>query len=102
VGNLALIAYYYLLRMREYTGKSSRQNTKQTQQFKMRDVTFFWRDNKGHLWQLPRGSDDSLILSADSATLKLDNQKNGWKGVCINHEWNGDDIFDAVRALGRH
>jgi hypothetical protein len=42
-----------------------------------------------------------LILSVDSATLKLENQKNGWNGVCINHEWNGDAIFDPVQALGR-
>ncbi len=41
------------------------------------------------------------ILSADSATLKLDNQKNGWKGVCINQEANGEEIFCPVRALGR-
>ena len=40
-------------------------------------------------------------MTADCATLKLDNQKNGWHGVCINHEWNGDDIFAAVHTLGR-
>ena len=40
-------------------------------------------------------------MTADCATLKLDNQKNGWHGVCINHKWNGDDTFDAVRALSR-
>lgn len=33
--------------------------------------------------------------------MKLDNQKNGWQGVCIHHESNNDAIFDPVRALGR-
>ena len=40
VGDLALIAFYYLLRIGEYTVKSKRSNTKQTVQFKLEDVTF--------------------------------------------------------------
>ncbi len=40
-------------------------------------------------------------MDAEGATLKLDNQKNGWKGVCIHHESNGDAIYCPVRALGR-
>ncbi len=36
-----------------------------------------------------------------SATLKLDNQKNGWKGVCVNQEANGEPFLCPVRALGR-
>jgi hypothetical protein len=31
--------------------------------------------------------------------MKLDNQKNGWKGVCIYQEANGDDY---LQALGQH
>ena len=41
VGNLSLVAIYYLLRIGEYTVKRYKNNTKQTEQFKMRDVTFF-------------------------------------------------------------
>jgi hypothetical protein len=33
--------------------------------------------------------------------MKLDNQKNGWKGVCVYQECNGDPIHCPVRALGR-
>jgi hypothetical protein len=40
-------------------------------------------------------------LSADSATLKLDNQKNGWKGVCVHQETNGEPVHCPIRALGR-
>jgi hypothetical protein len=40
-------------------------------------------------------------MSADSATLKLDNQKNGWKGVCVHQEANGDPVLCPVRAIGR-
>jgi hypothetical protein len=39
-------------------------------------------------------------MSADGATLKLDNQKNGCKGVCINQQTTGDPFHCPVRALG--
>jgi hypothetical protein len=41
------------------------------------------------------------VLTADSATLKLDNQKNGWKGVCVHQEANGEPFNCPVRALAR-
>ncbi len=39
---------------------------------------------------------------ADGATMKLDNQKNGCKGVCVYQESNGDPTHCPVRALSRH
>ena len=101
VGDLALIAFYYLLRVGEYTIKGHRNHTKQTVQFRVQDVTFFRRDANGTLRQLSRFASYKDILTADSATLKLDNQKNGWKGVCIHQEANGDPHHCPVRALGR-
>ena len=99
--DLALIAYYYLLRVGEYTVKGSRNNTKQTEQFKLGDVALFKRNKRGVLQLLSRDAPDDELLSADCATLKLDNQKNGWKCVCVNHEANGDPILCPVRAIGR-
>ena len=86
IGDLVLIAFFYLVRVGEYTIKGSQNNTKQTVQFRVQDVTFFKRDNAGRLQQLSWSSLGTDILTADSATLKLDNQKNGWKGVCIHQE----------------
>ena len=40
-------------------------------------------------------------MSADAETLILENQKNGWNGVCVYQEHNGDEVFSPVRALGR-
>jgi len=40
VGDLALIAFYYLLRIGKYTVKGKHNNTKQMVQFKLEDVTF--------------------------------------------------------------
>ena len=101
IGDLCLIAFYYLLRVGEYTIKNSRNNTKQTVQFRLKDVTFFRRDHNGHLRQVNRFAPAADIATADSATLKLDNQKNGWKGVCIHQETNGHPMHCPVRALGR-
>ena len=39
VGDLALIAFYYLLRVEEYTIKRSQNSTKQTKQFKLEEGT---------------------------------------------------------------
>ncbi len=101
IGDLTLITFYYLLRIGEYTIKSKRNSTKRTVQFHLQDVTFFKRDQHGHLRQLSRYAPESELMLADSATLKLDNQKNGWKGVCIHQETNGERFNCPVRALGR-
>ena len=69
IGDLCLITFYYLLRIGEYTVKGSRNEKKQTKQFRLEDATFFRRDQQGKLRQLPRNSPDNIILSADSATL---------------------------------
>ncbi len=81
IGDLTLIAFYYLLRISEYTIKRTRNETKQTVQFKYEDVTFFKNNDYGKLRCLPRNAAASLIANTDGATMKLDNQKNGWKGV---------------------
>ena len=101
VRDWTLIAFYYLLQVGEYTIKGSRNETKQTTQYRMRDVMFFRKDKHGRLHQLSRQAPPWAILSANGATLKLENQKNGWKGMCVHHEPNGDKYFCPVRALGR-
>jgi hypothetical protein len=101
VGDLAVIAFYYLLRVGEYTIKGTRNSSKQTVQFKVEDVTFFGKDSSGNLVQVGRNAPRELIMSAQSATLKLDNQKNGWRGVCIHQEANGESVACPVRALGQ-
>jgi hypothetical protein len=83
VGDLSLITFYYLLRIGEYTVKHQRDQVKrakkQNVQFKLEDVTFFKTDKKGILQCLLHDAPYSLIMTVESATLNLDNQKNGWK-----------------------
>ena len=101
IGDLTLIAFYYLLRIGEYTIKGKRNETKQTVQFKYEDITFFKKNAAGQLRCLSRDAPAHLIAAADGATMKLDNQKNGWKGVCVYQETNGEEYLCPVRALGR-
>lgn len=73
-GDLALIAFYYLLRVGEYTTKGSRNESKQTVQFRMRDVVFFVLDEYG--------SDDDIMRRRNA-------QRYGWTirrmggGMCV-------------------
>ena len=57
--------------------KGKRNDTKQMVQFKLEDAICFHRYAKGCLRQLPTNRLDEEILSANGATLKPDNQKNG-------------------------
>jgi hypothetical protein len=49
IGDLTLIAFYYLLHIGEYTCKAKRNESKQMVQFKMEDVTFFKQNKLGEL-----------------------------------------------------
>jgi hypothetical protein len=100
IRDLTMIGFYYLLRIGKYTAKGTRNNSKQTQEFKMGDITFFWKDKQGNLCCLPRDAPADLIEIADGATMKSDNQKNGWKGVCVYQEANSDPVNCPVQALG--
>jgi hypothetical protein len=97
--DLILIAFYYLLCIGKYTGKGSHNKTKQTIQFRFKDVMFFYKDSHGTLRQLPQTALDYAVATAQSRTLKLKNQKNGWKGVCIHQECNCDIYHCPVLAL---
>ena len=81
--------------------EKKRNKTNQTVQFKLEDTILFCQDAKGHLRQLPINALDEENVFAYGATLKLDNQKNEWKGVCVYSGDNGDENFIPVRALGR-
>ena len=105
IGDLVLIAFYYLLRIGEYTTKAARNNSKQTEEFKLGDITFFKKDLHGNLRTLPRNAPDDLIATADGATLKLDNQKKWVEGgLCVSggkwgpHPLSGQGARPALSA----
>ena len=69
----------------------------------MKDVAFFVLCKRSNRLQLlPSDASDEEILSADAATLKIENQKNGWKDVCIHQQWNGDaTLLEIIEASTR-
>jgi hypothetical protein len=69
IGDLSLIAFYYLLCIGKYTVKGKHNNTKQTVQFKLKDVTIFKKNKAGTLVCLPRTAPASMVMSANSAML---------------------------------
>ena len=87
IADLASIAFFYLLRVGEYTQpRMVKQNGKmvratRTVQFSVGNVGFF-----KHGKVLPRTSPLSKLLTADWATLKITNQKNGRMGKTVHNE----------------
>ena len=72
VGDFGLIAFYYLLRIGEYTYHNKKER-RQTKQFRLQDVT---------LWENTNILDPDLPLATlykrcTAATLNIANQKNG-------------------------
>ena len=101
-GDLINIAFYYLLRCGEYTAPrfvkrrdGSLRRATRTKQFCVGDIGF-WKDNA----LLPRSSPLKILLSADSATMKITNQKNGRMGQTIHHEAFDTDIC-PIQSLAR-
>jgi hypothetical protein len=83
VADLATIAFYYLLRVGEYTFVRASKK-RRTKTFRVKDVTFF--DSKGVV--IPNTAPVDTLLVAAEATLTISNQKNGRRGSCIHHEAN--------------
>lgn len=97
-GCLAVIGFYFLLRSGEYTKpryihRNGRQvRASRTKQFTVGDVGFF---KNGKV--LPRSSPLNILRTADSATLKITNQKNGRMGQTLHQQSTGPG--GAVEAL---
>ena len=72
-----------MLRAGEYTVKRHRNETKQTCQFRLKDVTFFRHNKQGQLKCLRRDAPEEGVMEAAGCTFKIENQKNGWKNVAV-------------------
>ena len=89
--HLIVMAFYFLLRVGEYTLPPEHRTTR-TVQFRICDIRF---------WQgqtlLPPNSDAAILAAASSVTLIMDNQKNGQRGDIIHQEAVNAD-FCPVRS----
>jgi hypothetical protein len=82
--DLINLAFYFLLRVGEYTSNThTHPNTtqRQTQTFQVQHCTFWTADRQ----VIPTTSSLEHLQAATSATLTITNQKNGLKGQHIHH-----------------
>ena len=78
VADLATIAFFFLLRVGEYTMPASNRRTR-TVQFRVLDVRFY---KNGII--IPNTAPLCLLVQADGVSLCISNQKNGTRGETIH------------------
>jgi hypothetical protein len=99
--DLTIIAFYFLLRVGEYTKPAGGRATRTTQ-FRLKDATF-WRqqpDADASLVRLPFDAADELLLVAKAVTLTLDNQKNSVRDSTLHH-YEVPGPLNPVAAVAR-
>ncbi|KAL7543039.1 hypothetical protein ACHAXR_012341 [Thalassiosira sp. AJA248-18] len=95
IADLATIAFFFLLRLGEYTMPALNRVTR-TVQFRLSDVRF-WR--QGIL--IPNNSHIAILMQADGVSLCIDNQKNGTRGETVHQHALPGNIVCPVEALAR-
>ena len=93
-GLLVVFAFFFLLRVGEYTKSGTRAT--RTIPLRKSDITL-WRSG---VRLDPESSLDEL-LAADSTTVCLENQKNGYRGCTLHHHASGEPRFCPVKASAR-
>jgi hypothetical protein len=95
VSDMSTIAFFYLLRVGEYTSHRQHEH-RRTQQFRPCDITFWDKHDN----VIPNTAPLEALYLATSATMRITNQKNGTKGDRISHSASGL-LVCPVRALAR-
>lgn len=93
VGDLIVLAFFFLLRVGEYTQSSGE---RRTIPLRRQDIRLW--DN-GQL--LPHTSPLAVLLNATGITIHLENQKNGHKNAVLHHYSSGIPGFDPVQSAAR-
>jgi len=93
--DLLTIAFYFLLRVGEYTGHGKKAK-RRTKQFRACDITFF----DAHDNIIPNTAPLHILYTATTAVMRITNQKNGTRGSRISHTTSGTTAC-PVKALGR-
>ncbi|VEU43031.1 unnamed protein product, partial [Pseudo-nitzschia multistriata] len=89
VANMMCIAFFFCLRLGEYTGTTS-----DDQAFTLQDLAFFIGARRLH----SATASDAEISAATSIQLTFTTQKNGVKGDVIAHSRSGDPLCCPVTA----
>jgi hypothetical protein len=93
--DMCTIAFYYLLRVGEYTGHRQL-DRRRTKQFRACDITFY---DSSHTI-IPNTAPLDKLYTAAKAAMRITNQKNGTRGSIISHDTSHTKAC-PVRALAR-
>ena len=93
VADLTCIAFYFLLRVGEYT-KPRSNSRKLTIPFDVKHVTF--RNADGHI--IPNTSTFDTLCTAKRVTITIPRSKNGMKGQTITQDCTGTN-FSPVQSI---
>ena len=91
---LIILAYFFLLRVGEYTESRNTSREKRTIPLRKCDVTMLQGDQR-----LDRNAPLSTLLTATGCTICLENQKNGVKDQTLYHDASGQELLCPVRAM---
>jgi hypothetical protein len=93
VADLVVLAFFFLLRVGEYTPSSQ---SRRTIPLAETDVKL-WRG----IVEISHDSTLEELLTADGVTICLQNQKNGHKNALLHHYSSRDAVLDPVKSVAR-
>jgi hypothetical protein len=88
--NLIVLAFFFLLRVGEYTPSREK---RRTVPLRKKDIRL-WRTGT----ILPNDSPLAVLATADAVTICLENQKNGHKNATLHHTSSNDANLNPVKA----
>jgi len=91
---LIVVAYFFLLRVGEYTPTRNKKRKKRTIALRKCDITLL-RNGR----PLDKEAPLSVLLTATGCTICLENQKNGVKNLTLYHDASGDNSFCPARSM---
>jgi hypothetical protein len=100
LADLVVIAFFFLLRVGEYTPPAGNKRTRTTQ-IRRKDMQFWKTQPNGVLARLSPLSTLADLLQADSVTITLDNQKNGQRDATLHHDAIPTNPLCPVQACAR-
>lgn len=98
--NLAIVAFYWLLRPCEYLFNNTDPDDGNTVPYELRHIQLTITGCTHSTLAAPL-HDSKSIDSISAASLQLDDQKNGIKGEVIGHAATANPLFCPAKALGR-
>ena len=92
--SLVVLAYFFLLRVGEYTASRNRKRKKRTIALRKQDVVLLRNGVP-----LNKEAPLQVLLTATGCTICLENQKNGVKNQTLYHDASGQGTMCPVRAM---